>query len=124
MSKGWCVMSRFAKTKNKDGAISFVDIEWIVAVNDHANVIRLKDGRTLRCSDKGRRDIMRAIESSGLMQLGLGSQLVNAILMLLIVALMSFLVCQAASIEWTWMTGLGTWAACAIVRFAIGGARK
>ena len=117
-------MSRFAKTKHEEGAISFVDIEWIAAVNDHAGRIMLKDGGTIACSDKERRDIMRAIESSGLRQLGLGQQLVNAILMLLMVALMSFLVCQAASIEWTWMTGLGTWAACAIVRFAIGGVRR
>lgn len=117
-------MSRFAKTKHEEGAISFVDIECIAAINDHANGIILKNGSRIACSDKERRDIMRAIESSGLRQLGLGQQLVNAAIMLLMVALTSFLVCQAASIEWTWMTGLGTWAACAIVRFAIGGVRR
>lgn len=117
-------MSRFAKTKHENGAISFIDIEEISAVSDNANGIRFKDGSMIACSNKEKRDVMRAIESSGLVQLGLVSQLVNAILTLLMVMLMSFLVCQAASIEWTLMTGLGTWAACVIVRFAIGGVRR
>lgn len=117
-------MSRFAKTKHENGAISFIDIENVSVVNDHANGIRFKDGSTIACSEKEKRDVMRAIESSGLRQLGLGSQLVNAILILLMVMLMSFIVCQAASTEWTWMTGFGTWAACVIVRFAIGGVRR
>lgn len=73
-------MSRFAKTKHEDGAISFVDIECIAVINDHANGVILKNGSRIACSDKERRDIMRAIESSGLRQLGLGQQLVNAIL--------------------------------------------
>lgn len=117
-------MSRFVDTHDADGNKMTVDIENIALVDEKHRSILLKNGYALRASDKGVEEVRRAIASSGLAHQGLPSQIVSAAMTLLFVMLLSFVVCQTISVEWTWMIGLGVWASAILVRFAMGGRRK
>ena len=117
-------MSRFVDTHDAGGNKMTVDIENIALVDEKQRSILLKNGYALRTSDKGVEEVRRAIASSGLAHQGLLSQIVSGAMLCLVIMLLSFVVCQAASIEWTWMIGLGVWASAILVRFAMGGRRK
>ena len=117
-------MSRFVDTHDADGNKVTVDIESITLVDEKYRTIRFKRGDALRISDRGVKEVSKAIASSGLTHQGLLSQIASAAMMWLFIMLLSFIVCQAISVEWTWMIGLGVWATAILVRFAMGGKRR
>lgn len=117
-------MSRFVDTHDADGNKVTVDIENITLVDEKYRTIGFKSGDALRISDKGVKEVSKAIASSGLTHQGLLSQIASAAIILLFIMLLSFIVCQAISVEWTWTVGLGVWATVILIRFAMGGKRR